>query len=62
VGNGDGENIFSMRRGDKDDTGMHSAIGRHHYGGGVRTVLAGMSGNSAVGAHARAQMCAALGN
>jgi hypothetical protein len=58
----DGENIFSMYRGDKDNTGVHSVIGRHHCGGGVRTVPVGMSGNDAVGAAARAQTCVALGN
>jgi hypothetical protein len=31
--NGDGENIFSMCQGDKDNMGAHNAVGRHQCGG-----------------------------
>jgi hypothetical protein len=62
MGNGHGENTFSMCQGGKDDTGGHSGVGRHHCDGGVEIVPAGMSGNGVVRAHARVVTCATLGN
>jgi hypothetical protein len=62
MGNGHGENTFSMCQGGKDDTGGHSGVSRHHCDDGVEIVPAGMSGNGVVRAHARVVTCATLGN